>query len=132
MSLHSLIAMAPRLLAADPDPTSGVDFTRVDKATLDAFNPLIIENSTALEELSRPSGVISRLMTYIFPIAGLGLFVILVISGFEIMMAAASKKSIDAGKQRATAAVIGFMLLFASYWIAQIIEIIFGIKILGT
>ena len=45
-------------------------------------------------------------------------------------MAAAGKKSIDAGKQRATAAVVGFMLLFASYWIAQIIEIVFGIKIL--
>jgi hypothetical protein len=124
--------MAPRLLAADPNPTSGVDFTRVDKATLDSFNPLLIEGSAAAEQLSSPAGVISRAMIYVFPIAGLGLFVLLIFSGFEIMMAAASKKSIDAGKQRATAAVVGFMLLFASYWIAQIIEIIFGIKILGT
>ncbi len=130
MTLLSLIALAPRLLAADP--ADSVDFTKVDKATLDSFNPLLIEGSAVADELSRPSSVISRLMTYIFPIAGLGLFVILIISGFEIMMAAAGKKSIDAGKQRATAAVVGFMLLFASYWIAQIIEIVFGIKILGT
>ena len=73
MTLLSLIALAPRLLAADPDP---VDFTKVDKATLDSFNPLLIEGSAVADELSRPSSVISRLMTYIFPIAGLGLFVI--------------------------------------------------------
>jgi hypothetical protein len=29
-------------------------------------------------------------------------------------------------------AVIGFIILFAAYWIAQLIEIIFGIRILGV
>ncbi len=130
MSLHSLIAYVPKLLA-EADST-GVDFTKVDKATLDSFNPLLVENSPVATELSTPGGIISRAMTYVFPIAGLGLFVLLVASGFEIMMAAAGKKSIDAGKQRATAAVVGFMLLFASYWIIQILETVFGIKILGS
>lgn len=126
MAFKSLIALVPQVFAAEGD----VDLTRVDKATLDALNPLLIENSAAAEQLSSPAGFISRVMTYVFPIAGLGLFLILIYSGFEIMMAAAGKKSIDAGKQRATAAVVGFMLLFASYWIAQIIELVFGIKIL--
>lgn len=129
MAFIKLPPLVSQVFAAEE---SGVDLTRVDKATLDALNPLLIENSAAAEQLSKPAGIISRAMTYVFPIAGMGLFLILIYSGFEIMMAAAGKKSIDAGKQRATAAVVGFMLLFASYWIAQIIEIIFGIKILGS
>jgi hypothetical protein len=48
-----------------------------------------------------------------------------------MMMGAADTKSFDAGKQRVTAAVIGFVLLFCSYWIAQIVQFIFGVTILG-
>src|SRR5690349_7498788 len=98
MPLHSLIALVPKVFAAEP--TDSVDLTTVSKATLDSFNPLRIENSAAAQQLSTPAGVISRAMTYVFPIAGLGLFVLLVAGGFEIMMGAINKKSIDSGKQR--------------------------------
>lgn len=81
-------------------------------------------------QLKSPGGIVSRLLDFAFPIAGLILFVMLVWAGFEILVGAPSKKSIDAGKQRATAAIIGFLLLFATYWIFQIIETVFGVKIL--
>ncbi|NCN24376.1 MAG: hypothetical protein GW945_02745 [Candidatus Pacebacteria bacterium] len=51
-------------------------------------------------------------------------------AGFEMLAGASSEKSLDAGKQRATAAIVGFLLLFVSYWIMQIVEVIFGITIL--
>ena len=82
------------------------------------------------DQLTTPGGIVSRLITFAFPLAGLILFVMLVWAGFEILIGAPTKKSIDAGKQRATAALVGFLLLFATYWIFQIIEVIFGIKIL--
>lgn len=74
---------------------------------------------------------LTRFLNYFaFPIAGLILFVMLIWGGFEILAQSATKKSIDAGKQRITNALVGFFLLFASYWIAQLIEVIFGVTIL--
>lgn len=87
------------------------------------------EASEYADTLSTPGGIISRLLSFAFPLAGLILFVMLVWGGFEILIQAPSKKAIDAGRQRVTAAIIGFMLLFASYWIWQIVEVIFGIVI---
>jgi hypothetical protein len=97
----------------------------------DLFNPLKqFGDADTSEQLSTPGGIVSRVLVFAFPIAGMILFVMLVWSGFEILAGSASKKSLDAGKQRATAAIIGFVLLFASYWIAQILEVVFGINIL--
>ncbi len=104
----------------------------VSKYHLDRLNPLYSQGSPVLaEELSTPGGIINRfIQNYAFPLAGLILFVMLVWGGFEMLSGAANKKSIDAGKQRITAAVIGFVLLFAAYWIIQIIEAMFGLSIL--
>ncbi|HKY74116.1 MAG TPA: hypothetical protein VJ246_02270, partial [Patescibacteria group bacterium] len=75
--------------------------------------------------------IISALLPYLYVFGGLILFVMLIWGGFEMMAGAAEAKSQEAGKQRITAAVIGFVILFASYWIAQLLQILFGIQILG-
>lgn len=82
-----------------------------------------------VEELSSPGGIVSRLLVFAFPLAGLILFVMIVWGGFE-MITGATSKGIEAGRQRVTAAVVGFILLFVAYWIFQIVEVIFGIQIL--
>lgn len=87
--------------------------------------------SSYADQLSTPGGLLTRTLQYAFPLAGLVLFVMLVWGGFEILMGASTPKSKDNGKQRITAALIGFLLLFASYWIAQLIQIIFDIRFLG-
>lgn len=88
-----------------------------------------VDAATA-SQFSSPGGIISRVLRFAFPIAGLILFVMLVWAGFEILSQASTGKSIQQGSQRATAAIIGFVLLFASYFIMQVVEIIFGITIL--
>lgn len=99
--------------------------------TFDTLNPLRISGSNDLaDDLSTPGGIVSRLLDFSFPIAGLILFIMLVWGGFEILLGAANKKMVDAGRQRITAALIGFILLFTSYWIMRIIEQIFGIAVL--
>lgn len=77
-----------------------------------------------------PKGIISHALPILFVLAGLILFVMLIWGGFEMLTGAANSKSQEAGKQRITAAIIGFLIIFASYWIAQIIQAIFGISIL--
>lgn len=76
-----------------------------------------------------PGSLISTAFPYLFAIAGLILFVMIVWGGLEIMMGAASAKSADSGKQRITSAIIGFFILFSVFWIGQIVQIIFGLNI---
>lgn len=109
--------------------TGGKAGEEITEDVLNELNPLQ-KYSDKAEELSTPGGIVTRFLTiFAFPLGGLILFVMLVWGGFEMLMGAADKKSIDAGKQRITAALIGFLLLFASYWIAKIIGMIFGITI---
>lgn len=107
--------------------------------TFDLFNPLKIAGGETLDEtveseyaeqLSSPGGIVSRLLQFIFPLAGLLLFAMIVWGGFEIMSGAGDKNKIQAGKTRITSAIVGFLILFSSYWLTQIIEVVFGIVVL--
>lgn len=91
----------------------------------------IVDDSNRIEGFETPGAFLTTLLPYLFVFAGLILFVMLVWGSFEIMMGAASQKSVDSGKKRITSALIGFLILFSSYWIAQILQVIFGIRILG-
>ena len=110
--------------------TPGSTNTEVDEKALDMINPIKIF-STKQTELEDPGSIISRILEFAFPIAGLILFVMLTWGGFEMLVSSTNKANVDAGKQRVTAAVIGFVILFAAYWIAQILETVFNIAILG-
>ena len=62
--------------------------------------------------------------------AGFILFIYMVFGGFLIISSSGDSKKTDEGKQALTNAVFGFIIIFASYWIIQIIEIITGVPIL--
>jgi len=100
---------------------------------LNRLNPLSVGTGACQPdpELNQPAGLINRSLRYLFPFAGLVLFVMTVWGGFEVLSTAASKKSIDAGKQRIQAAIIGFIMLFTAYWLMMIVEAVFSIKILS-
>jgi len=119
------------------EPTEEFNESVVDVLTarrLRELNPLVFMGANPeLHDNGRlnVAGLINRALSFIFPLAGLVLFLMLVWGGFEMLTGAASKQNLDAGKQRITAALIGFLLLFVSYWIVQIIEYITGVVILG-
>lgn len=101
--------------------------TGLRKQTLDTLNPINQGNQSGV--LVNPGSIITRVIQFAFPLAGLILFLMLVLAGFEMMAGSATKKSIEDGKKRATNAVLGFILLFSVYWIAQLIGYIFQIDI---
>lgn len=108
----------------------GINDVEVTAETLNNLNPINIGGGSA--DLKTPGGIISRaLKFFVFPIAGIILFVVLILGGFQMLAGANNSKSLEEGKQRITAAIIGFILLFAAYWIAQLLEIVFGIRILS-
>jgi ABC-type transport system substrate-binding protein len=145
MLVVSIAVNAPSVVLAVNDPSGpggdGDGTASVQppptQEDFDTFNPLKIFNTGESEtyyanpdELDTPAGIINRVLQFAFPLAGLILFVMLLWGGFEMLAGAATKKSLDAGRQRITAAVVGFLLLFASYWIAQILEAVLGVSIL--
>jgi hypothetical protein len=126
-------AADPNSPVADPDNSFNI-FQGPNSQDFNNLNPLKSQGTASINDVyfTSPGGVISRVLLFAFPIAGLILFIMLVWAGFQILMGAfqGGSKAIDAGKQRATTALIGFLLLFVSYWIMQIIETIFSITIL--
>jgi hypothetical protein len=84
-------------------------------------------------DLSNPNltlgEIISALLTYIFAIAGIILFVFLIMGGFELLTSGGNPESAKKAQGRITSALIGFLIIFLAYWITQILEVIFGIKI---
>lgn len=106
------------------------DSPRVTDELLDSLDPLKTEGSPHAETFATPGGIISRLLQFAFPLAGMILFVMIVVGGFQILTGGGSAETMKAGQQRVTLAIVGFLLLFASYWIAQLLEQILNIKIL--
>lgn len=103
----------------------------------DNFTPTQVREDVADKigadtELNSPGAILSRLLPYLFVFGGLILFVMLIWGGFEMMGGATNAKASENGKNRITAAMKGFVILFVAIWIAQIAETIFGISILGN
>ncbi|OGM15794.1 hypothetical protein A2V56_01060 [Candidatus Woesebacteria bacterium RBG_19FT_COMBO_42_9] len=72
--------------------------------------------------------IISSLIPYIFVIAGLLLLLYLVFGGFGLMTSRGDPKAVAAAKEKITFAVAGFVIIFVSYWIVQIVGQILGIQ----
>jgi Zn-dependent protease with chaperone function len=67
----------------------------------------------------------------ILQLAGVILFGMLVMGGFTMLAGAADKESQEKGKKMITSSLTGFAIIFLSYWIAQILQVIFKINILS-
>lgn len=77
------------------------------------------------------SDIISALLPYVLVLAGLTLFILLIIGGFGLLTSGGSPDKMKAAQGKITSAVIGFVIIFISYWLMRILEIVFGISILG-
>lgn len=71
--------------------------------------------------------IISKTMDYIFPLVGIILLLFLASGGFDLMTSAGDAKKMEAGKEKLTSAIVGFIIVFAAYWIYRIIRFMFGI-----
>jgi len=74
---------------------------------------------------------ISRILPNIYVIAGVILFFLLIGGGLMFIISSGQQNPEGASKgmQAVTAALLGFLIIFASYWIMQIIQFITGINL---
>jgi hypothetical protein len=65
--------------------------------------------------------------------AGIILFLLLIFGGISIIIGAgrSNPESVEKGKNAATAALLGFAVVFLVYWIIRIVEILTGTRILS-
>jgi len=72
---------------------------------------------------------ISVILPNIYILAGIILFVLIIAGGFTVITSAGNPDKQNKGGKAITGAIIGFMVIFISYWLIQIVEYVFGIKI---
>ena len=62
--------------------------------------------------------------------ANIILFILLFAGGFVIITSAGDPEKQQQGSKALTAAIVGFVIIFVSYWIIQIVQQLTGINIL--
>lgn len=77
--------------------------------------------------------LVSVLLANAYILAGVVLLFLLIFGGFSIIMGAGAGNPEQAakGKRAVTWAIVGAVVIFASFWIIQLIEVITGVKILN-
>jgi len=75
-------------------------------------------------------GVVSSLLQYIYVIAGLILLIMLIMGGITLMTAAGDQNKTKQGYGMISSGLIGFLIIFISYFVAQIVQVALGVKFL--
>lgn len=86
-----------------------------------------------LTQLTGVGSLVSLLVRAALAISAIILLFYLILGGIGIISSAGKgdTEGTGKGKQMVTSAVIGFVIVFASYWIVRLIQIITGLNILG-
>lgn len=71
--------------------------------------------------------LVNRLNIFLIPLASVILFLVLIWGGYDFMMSGGQEDKISAGKAKITTAIIGFVLLVLSYFMARLLGTIFGV-----
>lgn len=84
------------------------------------------------KEITQVGDLVSVVIANLYILAGIILLVLIVLGGIGMIAGAGQNdpQKVAQGRKAATMAFIGFLIIFASYWIIQIIESITGVTIL--
>lgn len=94
-------------------------------------NYLLGPDLTVRDNLGSPGQVISSIFPNVFIVAGLILFFLIAFGGFTIVTSGGNPEQTAKGQQAITGAIIGFIIIFASYWIIQAVQVVTGVQILN-
>jgi ABC-type cobalamin transport system permease subunit len=73
--------------------------------------------------------IIKNLITAIVALAGVVLFIMLIVGGMNFLLAGGDQKKLEKAKGTITSAFAGFILLISAYLILKLIEIITGVNV---
>jgi len=90
-----------------------------------------LESLAPSRSLTTYGVLVTAIVKNAFVLAGIISFLILIIGGFNVIVAAGDAKKAEQGKTAITGALTGLILVLGSFWIVQIIEVITGLKLLS-
>ena len=98
------------------------------------FNDLLnqvpgLDQKFKVSDATVVGSVFGVIIPYLFVIAGLILLLMLVFGGISMMLAANNENDLKKAQGTITNALLGFLMLFISYWVVHIVEAILGITI---
>ena len=88
------------------------------------------ESFDALTNLTA-GGIISGAISLLMLVVALVFFFILILGGLKWVMSGGDQKNVEAARGQISNALIGLAIVFAAWAIMKLIEVIFGINILG-
>lgn len=74
--------------------------------------------------------IVSDLLPYVYVIAGLLMLVMLIVGGVTLMTAAGDQNKTKEGYGKIQAGIIGFIIIFISFFVVQIVEVVLGVRII--
>lgn len=77
-------------------------------------------------------GIITASYKYIFGAAGILILIYFLIGGIELMTSAGDPKKVQSARDKITGALIGFVIIFAAFWIVQLVSLFLGVGALKS
>ncbi|NMC36589.1 hypothetical protein GYA49_06105 [Candidatus Beckwithbacteria bacterium] len=98
---------------------------------VEIYDPLTTDGSKAAQwsGSNKVGMIISLLLPYVMAFAGLILFGMLIFGGFTLLVSVGNPDKVKQGQGMIVSALIGFAIIFIAYWVMQILQIMFGLKL---
>lgn len=93
---------------------------------------LKLSTGTFASEYTSANTLLNNIVPNVFIAAGIVIFFMVLFGGYKIITGGSDSHQIDEGKKVISSAIMGLIVMFASYWIIQIIQVLTGIPILNS
>ncbi len=93
---------------------------------------LLQDGANASTEYKSFGTLITNILPNIYIVAGIVIFGMIMLGGFMVISNSGDTHKAEEGKKIVTSAIMGLAVLFASYWIIQIVQVVTGVPILNS
>ena len=98
-------------------------------STVPGETPFELQGPLPSGRFTTLASLITNALPIIFALAGVILLLYLLWGGFDYLTSMGDPKKAEAGKGKITNAILGFIIIFAAYWVVQLIDYLFKLKI---
>lgn len=75
------------------------------------------------------ASLVTNALPILFSVAGIILLLYLLWGGFDYLTSMGDPKKAESGRGKITNAIIGFIIIFVSFWIVQILDYVLKLKV---
>ena len=91
--------------------------------------PTLVGDPTGRYAFTNLSSIVNVALPYLFGIAGILLFLMLVWGGFDLLTAMGDPKKAETAKNKITNALIGILIIIFAYWLVVLLDYVFKLGV---